>query len=152
MDQNVRRKIAFVFIVFMLGLTGVVARLAMINIYDGERLRQLVADEKVYRSVTPYERGMILDRTGTKLAFSVMSYKITIDGVDEIPKDDFNEMIASFSEIFYESEEDILSRLKGNRIVVAKRQQILREKLLIKNSIFIFGLMTTTFVIILMIV
>lgn len=133
MDQNLRRKIAFVFIIFLIGLAGVITRLAFININDGERLRQIVADEKVYKKVYPYERGMILDRTGSKLAFSITLYKVTIDKIDEIPKLDFDELITHLSDVLDISEEEIREKQRGDKIVVTKKATNNQQKLIDKK-------------------
>ena len=134
MDKNIRHKVTFVFIVFILGFAAVIGRLAYINIVKGEEFRTLVEDDKLYTSVLYYERGSILDRNGAQMAFSVTEYKITIANVKTIPVKTLNEIIEHLAENFEISPDEIYEKNNGvDNIVVSKNAtKIQKESIDIK--------------------
>ncbi len=122
MDKSIRRKTVFIFVSLMVIFTVVIVRLAYINLYEGQILKNMVADDKYFEKVIEYERGDILDRKGNMLAFSVKNYRITIDDVSDIHPDDFDLLVNHLSEVLDMSKEEILETRKSNsnQMIVTK--------------------------------
>jgi len=120
MDKNQRRKIAFIFSIFILGFSVVIFRLAYINVVKGEEFRDLIEADKYYEKVLKYERGEILDRTGVKLAFSVIEYKITIHDYKEMPVETFDKVVFHLADILDMTYDEIVEKGGQKHLVVTK--------------------------------
>lgn len=79
MDKQIRNRIVLIFVIVILIFTGIIAKLAWINIVEGEKLREVVKAEKKHTETISAIRGRIFDRNGVLLAQSQYRYKITID-------------------------------------------------------------------------
>lgn len=74
--QVFKKRLFLLFSLFLLGFLVIGIKLFYIQVYKAEELRAL-ANEQHTRNITiPAERGMILDRNGVKLAFSVKTYTV----------------------------------------------------------------------------
>ncbi|MCH4890216.1 PASTA domain-containing protein [Acidaminobacter sp. JC074] len=123
MDKSIRGKTIFIFIVLMIIFAGVIARLAYINVYQGQMLRDMVADDKYFEKVIEYKRGDVLDRKGNKLAFSVTNYKVTIANVANIHPEDFNDLVSHLAEVLDMTNEEILATRKdGSKHMVVTKE------------------------------
>lgn len=79
MNKNIRGRLLFVLVIFIAMFSVVIFKLACINIFDSKALKEQVIYEKTLERDIIAERGMILDRNGSKLVFSMNKYKISID-------------------------------------------------------------------------
>ncbi len=78
--KGMRKKLIVLFTVVTLCLCALMGRLMYINYTSGEKYEKKVLSMQSYDSVTiPYQRGDILDRTGTVLATSVAVYNVILD-------------------------------------------------------------------------
>ncbi|MBI9011700.1 MAG: PASTA domain-containing protein [Clostridiales bacterium] len=144
MDKGLRTKITLIYVFLILGFAIVIARLAYINVVDGERLRAQVEVQKRFTRDIPYERGMILDSKGEKLAYSITEYQVSIENPEDIPRDTFDEIIAHLAEVLEMSEEEIRAKQKGNNILIvtksASRDQRININPIYNNYLWIDAL------------
>ncbi len=78
--KGMRKKLMVLFTVVILCLCALIGRLMYINYTSGEKYEKKVLSMQSYDSVTiPYQRGDIVDRTGTVLATSVAVYNVILD-------------------------------------------------------------------------
>jgi penicillin-binding protein 2 len=82
--------------VAMLG--GIGSRLAYLQIFQGERNRQLADNNRIRLIPRPPERGKILDRKGKILAGSRLSYSVFLWPISN-SKENWREILAKLSEI-----------------------------------------------------
>ena len=79
-SKGMRKKLMVLFTVVILCLCALIGRLMYINYTSGEKYKEKVLSLQSYDSVTiPYQRGDIVDRTGTVLATSVAVYNVIMD-------------------------------------------------------------------------
>lgn len=79
-SKGMRKKLMVLFTVVTLCLCALIGRLMYINYTSGEKYEKKVLSMQSYDSVTiPYQRGDILDSTGTILATSVAVYNVIMD-------------------------------------------------------------------------
>lgn len=80
MLKRVHKKIGVAFFVIVVALLVLVTRILIIHFSDGEEYSKIVLDHQTYTSTTvPYQRGQILDRNGTILAYSEKVYNLILD-------------------------------------------------------------------------
>jgi len=80
LSRGMRKKLIVLFSVLVVCLCALVGRLMYINYTSGEKYQKKVLALQSYDSVTiPYQRGDIVDRTGTVLATSVAVYNVILD-------------------------------------------------------------------------
>lgn len=78
--KGMRKKLIVLFTAVILCLCALIGRLMYINYTSGEKYEKKVLSLQSYDSVTiPYQRGDIVDRTGTVLATSVAVYNVIMD-------------------------------------------------------------------------
>ena len=78
--KGMRKKLMVLFTVVTLCLCALMGRLMYINYTSGEKYKKKVLSMQSYDSKTiPYQRGDIVDRTGTVLATSVAVYNVILD-------------------------------------------------------------------------
>ncbi len=82
--------------VAMLG--GIGSRLAYLQIFQGERNRQLADNNRIRLIPRPPERGKILDRKGKTLAGSRLSYSVFLWPISN-SKENWQEILSKLSEI-----------------------------------------------------
>ena len=79
-SKGMRKKLIVLFTAVTLCLCALIGRLMYINYTSGEKYEKKVLSMQSYDSVTiPYQRGDILDTTGTVLATSVAVYNVIMD-------------------------------------------------------------------------
>jgi stage V sporulation protein D (sporulation-specific penicillin-binding protein) len=79
-STRMQARLLLVFCVIILMLAGLIGRLIYIVHNDGDRYSKQVLSRQTYvSSVLPYKRGDILDRTGTVLARSEVTYRLILD-------------------------------------------------------------------------
>jgi cell division protein FtsI (penicillin-binding protein 3) len=64
---------------FLLGLSGILARLVMLQVRDASAYEELAMDQRVRRITVPATRGTIFDRTGQELAMSLPAKAVFAD-------------------------------------------------------------------------
>ena len=80
MTRTMRKKLMMMFAVIALVLCGLAGRLLYIQYTSGEKYEKMVLSLQSYDSSTiPYQRGDIVDSTGTVLATSVAVYNVILD-------------------------------------------------------------------------
>jgi len=121
MERGFRTKITIIYVILILGFAGVIARLAYINVIDGDRLRAQVEEQKRFTKDIPYERGMILDSKGEKLAYSITEYQVSIKKPEDVPIEIFNEIIAHLAVALEMSEEEIRAKQNGNSTLIVTK-------------------------------
>lgn len=121
MDKGIRTKITLIYVILILGFAGVIVRLAYINVVDGDRLRAQVEEQKSFTRDIPYERGMILDSKGEKLAYSITEYQVSIKKPEDVPMEIFNEIIAHLAVALEMSEEEIKAKQNGNKTLIVTK-------------------------------
>ena len=73
-------RLLFVFSVVLIFMTVLIGRIVYLNHTDGVRYEKKVLSQQTYTSTTiPYQRGSILDRNGTVLAYSEKVYNVILD-------------------------------------------------------------------------
>ncbi len=73
-------RLLFVFSVILIFMTVLIGRIVWLNHTDGVRYEKKVLSQQTYTSTTiPYQRGSILDRNGTVLAYSEKVYNVILD-------------------------------------------------------------------------
>lgn len=79
-NRRMQMKLAVLFIVIMLALIGLCARLTYINIESGDKYTKQVLQQQQYDSqIIPFRRGDITDAKGTVLATSQKVYNVILD-------------------------------------------------------------------------
>lgn len=75
----VRLRVAFLAVVFWAVLAGVLLRAVILQVYEGERLRELAQDQYLRQIEIPARRGDIFDRNRLPLAQSVEVDSVWVD-------------------------------------------------------------------------
>ena len=79
-NRKMRTKLMVLFSLILAVLCGLVGRLTYIEHTKGETYQKKVLSMQSYDSKTiPYQRGEIIDRSGTVLATSVAVYNVILD-------------------------------------------------------------------------
>ena len=77
---RMQRKLVTLFITIVLAFIALIIRIIYINAFDGDRYTKKVLEQQQYGSRTiPYKRGDILDRNGTRIAYSERVYNVILD-------------------------------------------------------------------------
>src|ERR671917_451513 len=71
-------RIAVVQIAFALGILGIIARAAQLQLFQGERWTQQAQRQRTERVVLPARRGALYDREGVPLAISQEFYHVGV--------------------------------------------------------------------------
>ena len=80
MTRKMKTKLMVMFGIISVALAGLVGRLMYIEYTSGEKYEKKVLSLQSYDSKTiAYQRGDIVDRTGTVLATSVAVYNVILD-------------------------------------------------------------------------
>lgn len=88
--RKMRTKLMVVFVFISFALVGLVGRMMYIQYTCGEKYEKKVLALQSYDSKTiPYQRGDIVDRTGTVLATSVSVYNVILDCSVMTSKDEY---------------------------------------------------------------
>ncbi len=75
-----RKKLVVLYGLVLLVFAVLIARLFAINSDNGDQYKRQVLSQQAYDSVTlPYQRGAIVDRNGTTLAYSEKVYNLILD-------------------------------------------------------------------------
>lgn len=101
---------------FILGLTGILARLVLLQVRDASAYQALAQDQRIRRVSLPATRGTIFDRTGQELAMSVPARAVVADpelirnpratarsvaGVLDLPVDDVHDQLTGGGRFVY---------------------------------------------------
>ena len=123
-----RTKLIVLFSVFLVVLCGLIGVLTYIESTSGDKYEKKVLSMQSYDSKTiPYQRGDIIDSSGTVLATSVAVYNVILDCSQMTYKEDFIEptiqaLVQCFPEL---KEEDLRTYAKDKKdskyIVLAKK-------------------------------
>ncbi len=129
LSHTMRKKLMALFSIILLCMVGLVARLMYIERTSGEKYEKKVLSLQSYDSKTiPYQRGDIVDRTGTVLATSVAVYNVILDCSVLSSNDAYIEpTIEALVTYFPELEEDVLydyvEEQKNNKYIVLLKKE-----------------------------
>ena len=77
---RMQKKLVILFMTIVLAFIILIIRIVYINVFDGEKYTKKVLEQQQYGSrVIPYKRGDILDRNGTRIAYSERVYNVVLD-------------------------------------------------------------------------
>ena len=77
---RMQKKLVILFITIILAFIALIIRIVYINAFDGDKYTKKVLEQQQYGSrVIPYKRGDILDRNGTRIAYSERVYNVILD-------------------------------------------------------------------------
>lgn len=130
--KRMQKKLAVLFIIIMLALIGLNARLTYINVESGEQYTKRVLSQQDYDSrMIPYRRGDIVDRNGTVLATSEKVYNVILDCKVVNTKEDYIEpTLQALVSCFDLDESELrttLSEKSESAYVVLLKQQTYEE-------------------------
>lgn len=75
-----KRKLVVLYVLVLLVFAVLMARLVSITSDNGDQYKRQILSQQAYDSVTlPYQRGAIVDRNGTVLAYSEIVYNVILD-------------------------------------------------------------------------
>ena len=127
-NRKMRTKLLVLFTVIMAGLCGMIGRLMYIEYTSGDKYEKKVLSMQSYDSKTiPYQRGDIVDSTGTVLATSVAVYNVILDCSQMTYKEEYikptiDVLVECFPELKREDLEAYAKDKKDNKyIVLAKK-------------------------------
>lgn len=127
-NRKMRAKLIVLFTMFLCVLCGLIGVLTYIESTSGDKYEKKVLAMQSYDSKTiPYQRGEIVDRSGTVLATSVAVYNVILDCSQMTYKEDYIEpTIQALVECFPELDEsELRSYAKDKKdskyIVLAKK-------------------------------
>lgn len=127
-NRKMRTKLIVLFTMFLCVLCGLIGVLTYIESTSGDKYEKKVLAMQSYDSKTiPYQRGEIVDRSGTVLATSVAVYNVILDCSQMTYKEDYIEpTIQALTECFPELDEsELRSYAKDKKdskyIVLAKK-------------------------------
>ena len=127
-SRSMRSKLMILFLIILLVLCGLIGVLTYIVHTKGEKYEKKVLSMQSYDSKTiPYQRGEIVDRSGTVLATSVAVYNVILDCTVLTDKEEYIEptidaLVTCFSQIKREDVETYVKEKKDSRyIVLAKK-------------------------------
>lgn len=133
MTLKMKRKLALLFVVIVLILIGIIARLVYINKVSGEQYTKKVLAQQDTNSITlPYKRGDIYDRNGTVMAISEKVYNLILDpavlweNYNEDPEKDYVQptlqALADCFELDYSELMRLMEEKKTSHYVVLEKQ------------------------------
>lgn len=141
-NSRMQTKLAMLFVIILLVLIFLNAKLTGIIIDKGEKYTKQVLSQQGYSNTTiPYRRGDITDRNGTVLATSEKVYNVILDckvllsytKKDHTTNQEYNDYIeptvSAISKVFEIDREELLERIEENP---ESRYQILTKK--VKSS------------------
>lgn len=127
-NRKMRAKLIVLFSMFLLVLCGLIGVLTYIESTSGDKYEKKVLSMQSYDSKTiPYQRGDIVDRSGTVLATSVAVYNVILDCSQMTYKEEYIQptiqaLVQCFPEL---QEEDLNSYARDKKdskyIVLAKK-------------------------------
>lgn len=128
MNRKMRTKLIVLFNVMVLALCGLIGRLMYIEHSSGDKYEKKVLSMQSYDSKTiPYQRGEIVDSSGTVLATSVAVYNVILDCSVMTSKKEYVEptldaLTKYFPELKREELENYATKQKNSRyIILAKK-------------------------------
>lgn len=127
-----KRRLWFAMFLVSLIFAGLIGRLAFIQIYEGEKYKKLAVLQQTRNVPIPAQRGVIYDRKGVKLAFSIQSFTVWVHPKDV--KDD-DAVSNALAEILEEDIEAIRAKVTNtsSTIVRIKRWISKSQADMIKN-------------------
>ena len=128
LNRKMRAKLIVLFNVIVLALCGLIGRLMYIEHSSGDKYEKKVLSMQSYDSKTiPYQRGEIVDASGTVLATSVAVYNVILDCSVMTDKEDYiKPTIDALTEYFPELKRQELEKYATEKknskyIVLAKK-------------------------------
>ena len=124
LSRQMRTKLMVLFSFIVLALVALIGRLMYINYTSGDKYEKKVLSLQSYDSVTiPYQRGDIVDRTGTVLATSVAVYNVILDcsvttSNDLYVQPTLDALMTCFPELDRATLEGYVTNDKTNRYIV----------------------------------
>ncbi len=132
-----KRRLWFALFIVATIFVALIGRLAYIQIVKGEEYKKLAVLQQTRNVPIPAERGVIYDRKGIKLAFSVQSFTVWAHPKD-IDSSALDEISAGLAEILEMDKNDIYNQLHNSTSsIVRLRRWIPKAQAdLIKNKRF----------------
>ncbi len=136
-NMGMRRKLVILFVIVLLALAGLVARLTFINASNGTKYKKQVLSQaqSSYASTTlPAKRGDIYDRNGNILATSNKVYNVILDCKAVNSDEDYIEpTVKALRDILGIDEETVRTKLtseatKESQYQIIKRQLSMDDK------------------------
>jgi stage V sporulation protein D (sporulation-specific penicillin-binding protein) len=112
----VKKRTAWLFIIFALFYVVIAGRLFWVQVYDNSRYKKWAGFIRSRKLVIPASRGDILDRNGRPLAFSVESASVFANRNEA--KDKLPEIADEVSSIIGVSREDLMRKLQGRGTII----------------------------------
>lgn len=130
-----KRRLWFALFLVAVIFSALIGRLAFIQIIKGEEYKKLAVLQQTRNVPIPAERGVVYDRKGIKLAFSVQSFTVWAHPKD-VDDENLDEMAAELAEILEMDEEGIYKQIheSSSSIVRVKRWITKAQADLIKNK------------------
>lgn len=127
-DKKMRRKLMVLFSGITLMLCGLIGRLMYIEYTSGEKYEKKVLSQQSYDSKTiPYQRGDIVDSSGTILATSVDVYNVILDCSVMTDKEEYIDptieaLIECFADLDRSELLDYAKNKKDTKYIVLKKR------------------------------
>lgn len=120
-------RLMFVFTIILALMGVLIVRIAELNHTDGVRYEKKVLSQQTYTSTAiPFQRGSILDRNGTVLAYSEKVYNVILDVYYTLSDDKYSEptkkaLLDSFKDIKESDIDNLYSKKPNSRYSVIKK-------------------------------
>lgn len=120
-------RLMFVFGVILLLMSLLIVRIAKLGQTDGVRYEKRVLSQQTYTSTAiPYQRGSILDRNGTVLAYSEKVYNVILDVYYTLSDDDYvkptrKALVDNFKGVTEETINNLFEKKKSSRYSIIKK-------------------------------
>lgn len=120
-------RLMFVFTIILALMGVLIVRIAELNHTDGVRYEKKVLSQQTYTSTAiPFQRGSILDRNGTVLAYSEKVYNVILDVYYTLSDDKYSEptkkaLLGSFKDIKESDIDNLYSKKPNSRYSVIKK-------------------------------
>ena len=123
---RMQKKLVILFITIILAFIVLISRIIYINAFDGEKYTKKVLEQQQYGSrIIPYKRGDILDRNGTRIAYSERVYNVVLDVKFMLESKDSTEptikVLKDFFEIDEESVREVISKFPESQYQILKK-------------------------------
>ena len=120
-------RLMFIFTIILALMGLLIVRIAELNHTDGVRYEKKVLSQQTYTSTAiPFQRGSILDRNGTVLAYSEKVYNVILDVYYALSDDKYSEptkkaLLDSFKDLKESDIENLYTKKPNSRYSIIKK-------------------------------
>lgn len=120
-------RLMLIFAIVLVLMSTLIVRIIMLNNTDGVRYEKRVLSQQTYTSTAiPYQRGSILDRNGTVLAYSEKVYNVILDVYYALSEEDYAEptkkaLTENFEGVTDETINNLFANKKNSRYSIIKK-------------------------------